>query len=465
MSDRRPPRRRASLAARISLLSVGIAVVTALIAGGLAVGLIRNSGADAARQTLSRLADVTQSVATNGRTGAVAQTRLRKALQGLDVRSGVIRRNGRLVTTFPLVRTAVTPADVAAVLSGQDVSSSRSVAGGTVFVEARSVDGAGVVLVQRRSDAIAQNERAIRRTALAMLIAGVVAAALGLLVAWRLARPLRRTAAAAHSLAAGNRDVTLPAEGPSEVVEVSEAVNSLAGALRHSEARQREFLLSVSHDLRTPLTAIAGYAESLADGVVPPEQTASVGGVLVGEAKRLERLVGDLLDLARLGAQDFRMEFAPVDLVGVVHGAARVWSTRCAAGGVEFRLEAPPGPIVTSTDASRVRQVLDGLFDNALRMTPAGAAIVLATRVEAGAAVVEVRDGGPGLSDSDLAVAFDQGALHERYRGVRQVGTGLGLAIVHGLIARLGATIEAGHAAEGGARFTVRLPLTGGSTS
>jgi two-component system sensor histidine kinase BaeS len=125
---------------------------------------------------------------------------------------------------------------------------------------------------------------------------------------------------------------------------------------------------------------------------------------------------------------------------------------------VPFRLEAPPGPLTAVTDPARLRQALDGLFDNALRVTPAGAPIVLSARAEPGGVVVEVRDGGPGLTDADLAVAFDQGALYERYRGVRRVGTGLGLAIVHGLVQRLGATIEAGHAAEGGARFTVRLP-------
>jgi two-component system sensor histidine kinase BaeS len=447
---------RTSLAARISLLSIGIAVITAVIAGALATGLIRTNSTATAHANLARLADVTQSAAADR---VVAQPRLRQALQGLNVRSGIVRRDGQVATRWQIVRRAVTSQDIDAVLAGRSVSATRSIEGSTVFVEARPVATGGIVLVERRADAVAQTERAVRRILLAVLIAGAVATVLGLFVAWRLARPLRRTAAAAHSLAAGNRDVTLPAQGPTEVVEVSEAINTLAGALRHSESRQRDFLLSVSHDLRTPLTAIAGYAESLAEGVVPPAEIAQVGGVVLGEAKRLERLVGDLLDLARLGAQDFRVHLGPVDLGAIASDIVRVWSDRAAPAAVPVRLEAPPGPVWTNTDPMRLRQALDGLFDNALRVTPSGAPIVLAVRAEPGVAIVEVRDGGPGLQDADLAVAFEQGVLYERYRGVRQVGTGLGLAIVSGLVQRLGGSVQAGHAAEGGARFTVWLPL------
>jgi two-component system, OmpR family, sensor kinase len=132
--------------------------------------------------------------------------------------------------------------------------------------------------------------------------------------------------------------------------------------------------------------------------------------------------------------------------------------------GVAFHLDCPPGAALVRTDPSRLRQALDGLFDNALRLTPAGAPIVLAVRVMPPSpqspawVAIEVRDGGPGLTPADLAVAFERSALYERYRGIRQVGTGLGLAIVHGLVTRLGATIEAGHAVEGGARFTIGLP-------
>jgi two-component system OmpR family sensor kinase len=449
------------MATRISLLSVGVAVITALIAGALAIGLIRNAGIDEARKTLARLTDlaVTQSVA-NGQ-NRVNQTRARKSLQGLGVRSGTVLQNGTLITGAQIVHDAVSPKDIDDVLADKQVHRTRDVDGTTVLIEGRPTIRGGFFAVQRRADAVAQDERAIRRLLWALLIASALAAVIGLLVARRMARPLRRTAAAAHSLAAGNRDVTLPAQGPTEVVEVSDAINTVAGALRYSEARQRQFLLSVSHDLRTPLTAISGYAESLSDDVVPADQTAYVGGVMLGEAKRLERLVGDLLDLARLDARDFRIDLAPVDVVGIVHGAAQVWSARCTAAGVLFYLDVPQGPIQIVTDAARVRQVLDGLFDNALRVTPSGAPIVLAARVEPGQAVLEVRDGGPGLSDADLAVAFDHGVLYERYRGVRQVGTGLGLAIVRGLVARLGGRVEAGHAHEGGARFTVRLPVDG----
>jgi two-component system, OmpR family, sensor kinase len=128
--------------------------------------------------------------------------------------------------------------------------------------------------------------------------------------------------------------------------------------------------------------------------------------------------------------------------------------------------ERQDGPLVAATDPARLRQVLDGLLENALRVTPSGAPIVLATRLEQATdgpihVVTEVRDGGPGLSDEDLAVAFDRSVLYERYRGVRQVGTGLGLAIAHGLVQRIGGQIEAGHSSEGGARFTVRLPAGG----
>ncbi|MDQ2750482.1 MAG: HAMP domain-containing sensor histidine kinase [Pseudonocardiales bacterium] len=450
-------RPRGTLAQRISLLAVAVAVITALVAGALSFTLVRNSGARSARQTLAALADAAKFTGESALSAQAGQTRARRMLNALHVQFASIQPAGG-VSGSRLATSTLRAGDIPKVLGGSSISDSRTVGGRVVLIEARPTPNGGIVLVQPRSDALASGDAAVRRTLLALLIAAGIAVVLGLAVAWRLGRPLRRTAQAARELASGRRDVVVAPQGPAEVAEVGAALNTLAAALAHSESRQRDFLLSVSHDLRTPLTAITGFAESLAEGVVAPDQAAQVGAVMLDESRRLGRLVTDLLDLARLDAQDFRIEFAAVNLTEVAQAAAAVWAARCGAAGVGFALESPPHPFVVTTDGDRVRQVLDGLLDNALRVTPANRPIVLALRAEAGAAVVEVRDGGPGLSEADLAVAFERSVLHERYRGVRQVGTGLGLAIVGRLVARLGGNAEAGHAPEGGARFTIRLP-------
>ncbi|MEO6501478.1 MAG: HAMP domain-containing sensor histidine kinase [Jatrophihabitantaceae bacterium] len=456
-----------TLAQRIAALAVGVAMITALLAGVLAINLVHRSNTAAARDTLGSLADVARVTADQGPNAQNSQSRARATLRTLGIQSASIDSTGAVATNSPLLRVALTAADVRTVLASGSLSAERRIQGQLVLIEARGTRAGGIALAQRRSEATAAADRTIRRIVWALLIAVAIAVVLGLLVAVRISRPLRRTAEAARALAEGHRDVAVLAQGPTEVAEVGAALNSLATALSHSEARQREFLLSVSHELRTPLTAITGYAESLADGVVAPEQAAEVGAIVLTESRRLDRLVADLLDLARLDAQQFRVELLDVDVEELCRAAGQVWAGRCAAVGVRFELQlepaAQPGRLVVRTDPERLRQVLDGLLENALRVTPAGAPIVLAARAEQASdgrtvAVAEVRDGGPGLAEADFAVAFERSALYERYRGLRQVGTGLGLAIVAGLVSRLGATIEAGRALEGGARFTVRLP-------
>jgi signal transduction histidine kinase len=175
-----------------------------------------------------------------------------------------------------------------------------------------------------------------------------------------------------------------------------------------------------------------------------------------GGIGRLERFVGDLLALARLEADDFRLDADGTDLDALVAEAAVTWSARCARHGADFRVKRPGSPLEVVTDGFRVRQLIDGLAENALRVTPAGRPLVLALSPDGGGgAVVQVRDGGPGLTEDDVTVAFERGALTERYRGVRAVGSGLGLAIAHRLTTRLGGTITAGgRAPEGGAAIT-----------
>ncbi|HEV7209942.1 MAG TPA: HAMP domain-containing sensor histidine kinase [Mycobacteriales bacterium] len=440
-------RPRASLATRIGLVTVGAAALAVLVAGALALGLVRSAAESQARRTLGRFAALAAAPSAGRGTARTGEAALRR----LQVQFVPVRADG------VQLRGAQLPADIlAAVKNGAAVDQTRRLGTKTFLVEARP-SGAQItpVLLQPTSTVAEISNPLGERIFLALAIGLGAAALAGVLLARRLAAPLTAAAAAAHRLSAGERSVRVRPDGPAEVAQVAESLNALAGALESSEQRQRAFLLSVSHELRTPLTGIRGYAEALADGLV--DDIPGAAGIIRTEADRLERLVADLLDLARLGADDFRVDLAPVDLAALVEDAGRIWSRRCADAGIVLRVEAVA--VVVRTDPLRVRQILDGLAENALRVTPSGSPIVFAVRPgNTGGAVLQVRDGGPGLADEDLMVAFEQGTLHARYRGVRPVGTGLGLALVAGLAGRLGGHALAGHAGEGGASFTVTLP-------
>jgi len=201
-----------SLAGRISLLAVAVAVITALLAGVLAVNLVQRSNADTARSTLRQLADVAQTTANAGANATAAQTRARDQLRVLKIASAAISTSGRVSSASPLLRAVLTSQDVASVLAGKSVSAQRRVNGQRVLLEARPTNAGGIVLAQRSADATAVGDRAVRRIVWALLIAVGIAIVLGLLVAVRISRPLRRTAQAAHALGAGHRDVAVEPE-------------------------------------------------------------------------------------------------------------------------------------------------------------------------------------------------------------------------------------------------------------
>ena len=331
--------------------------------------------------------------------------------------------------------------------------------GAEVLIEARSNRRGGAVVLAASSESIDAAATALRRRillalALGLALALVTAAAVGT----RLAKPLAQTAELARRMATGERGLSLPAAGTREVNDVVRALGTLDQALTTSESRQRAFLLSVSHELRTPLTTVRGLAEGLADGTIDPEEAKSVGQTMVTESERLESYIADLLTLARLEAEDFTAERTPVDLGELVREAALVWQERGRRAGVDVRAEGVEVPVRVESDPARVRQVLDALADNAVRVCPPGSVVVFAAASADDSVSLEVRDSGPGLTDDDREHAFEPGLLHDRYAATRAGGQGLGLALVHRLVTRLGGTVSAGVAAEGGAVFKVRLP-------
>lgn len=441
----------------LTAATVGVAVLALALAALLTAPIVGGSVERTARESLARDADLVarlpQVERLSDRPRAARQQLVRRGLSlGIITASGEVSGPASVLTADERAR----------VLTGSPVSGSGELDGVRVLVEARPLDtGAAVVLAVRADDVQAAVAAQRRRLLLALAFGLLVAVGVGVVVSGRLGRPLAAVAATARRLSAGERGVAEspdihPSGVPREVAEVAAALHLLDSRLAASEDRQRRFLLSVSHELRTPLTTIRGYSESLVDGAVAPDEVASVGATMLEESLRLERYVADLLALARLEAEDFGVDLGEVDVSRVLADGATAWADRAARAGVELEVDAAPG-LRAVTDAGRVRQVLDVLTDNAIRVCPAGSRVVWSASSRPGGVRLEVRDSGPGLADDDADVAFLPGVLRDRYAGTRPAGHGLGLAIAHRLVTGLGGTITLARAPEGGAAFVIDL--------
>ena len=462
--------RRSSLASRIVLATVSVALLAAVATGVVAFQLVRQVALAQTRDVLRSTIQVVAAAPINDRAALVGNLD-RSHVRGIRV--VLVGGTGRLIPASG----AGVPATAFTKLARNGTVSERDTANGrSLLVEGATISGSqAVVATQDFSLVQSANRRLLDRLAIAVALGVVVAVGVGVLVARLVSRPLRRAAASARELAGGRRGVVVARRVSdadetriAEVADIEQALASLDTALASSEGRQHEFLLSISHEIRTPLTAIRGYADALADGLVPEAALPTIGRTLVAETGRLEAFTRDLLELARLEADDFAIRPEPLDLVSVVVSSATAWQARAEALSVRIDVQAP-APIPVTTDPMRVRQIVDGLLENALRASPAGTVVSVSVSLSEAApgaqdatvqrAQIAVSDQGPGLTPDDTVDAFERGVLRDRYRGDRPVGTGLGLSIAARLVRRLGGTITAIQASGGGAAFTVTLPM------
>jgi two-component system sensor histidine kinase BaeS len=287
---------------------------------------------------------------------------------------------------------------------------------------------------------------------LAAGLAGWLARALG-----RRLDPLR---AASRQVATGDLTARVSLDRSDEVTEVEGAFNEMADHLEAARTREREFLVSVSHDLRTPLTTIGGYSEAIGDGRVASDDLARVASVIKLESDRLHRLVEDLMLLARLEAREFTLRPEPVDLAAHLNGSAEAFRERATAAGVRLTTETPPIPEVF-VDPDRIAQLVGNLLENALRYTPEGGRVALALDEEEGMARLTVADSGPGIEADDVPRIFERLYVAQRYRPVRPEGSGLVLSIVKELVDAMGGVIEVDSTPGIGTTITVRIPVAG----
>jgi signal transduction histidine kinase len=290
---------------------------------------------------------------------------------------------------------------------------------------------------------------------LLIAFAGGVAVAAGF--AWYLSRrittPVLELSQAADEVARGRYDVDVPdVPGGGEIGVLAERFRQMAARLAEAEALERNFLMTVSHELRTPLTAIRGHVEALREGVVTDEEmrTASLT-VIAAEAERLERLVGDVLDLAKLDAHRFTVLREEVEMERLVDRAYAAFSEEARRRGIDYRRTVEAKPVIVS-DGDRVLQIISNLLSNAFRWTPDGGRIELELSAVDGSVCVAVDDSGPGIPAAERERIFRP--FWSRDGG----GTGLGLAIARELASALGGRIRLETSPERGSRFELVLP-------
>ncbi|MGQ0679765.1 MAG: ATP-binding protein [Actinomycetota bacterium] len=354
----------------------------------------------------------------------------------------------------------LTAGDAGALAAGSTVEGRRPAPEGEMLFVARPLGrpaGRNRILVIARPLDSSVGELPVGTSILiATTLAAGAAALVAIFVSNRVAEPLGELAGAARDVARGNFSRRVPVRSDDEIGVVAESFNSMAAELGNADRRQRDFFLSISHELRTPLTAIQGYGEAIEDGTASNESLKQAAGVIVGESKRLTRLVNDLLDLARIDARRFEVRSETVDLTALLERICRNFAPKAQEGGVEIVLDAGPGWV--RADPDRLVQVLSNLVENALRYTPSGGKVKLSTPAAGEWVRVQIEDTGPGFATQDFARAFDRQYLWNRYRGVRDVGTGLGLAITKELAEAMGGRVFASAGDGGGAVFTVELP-------
>lgn len=441
---------------RLIIAILGTAIVALLLAG-LGTFLLAATGARrmSERAVTQQAADVATGY-VKIESGLVVRPAVADAIRKIMRLDGVAflreDKNGNLVGALP---TGMGSAllDTTALRAGTVLHGHR---GRVVWAAAPSVGADGrmiVTVLARKATSGLQQARGwfLMASGIVVALGAVVAVTLGR----RLTRPIREADQAARRIAAGELSTRLVEpehHRTDEMADLARSVNAMAGSLERSKAVEQQFLLSISHDLRTPLTSIRGYAEAISDGATKDPEWAA--GVILKEARRLERLVADLLDLAKLQSRSFSMHLQSVDLAVVAADCLTAFGAGAREAGLRLEVDAP-AKLLVHADRDRLGQIVANLVENANKF--ATSRIVVATRVVADVPMLWVDDDGPGIPAADRPHVFERLYRGERRPVRAENASGLGLAIVAELAGAMGATVAAEDAPGGGARMVLRF--------
>ena len=294
--------------------------------------------------------------------------------------------------------------------------------------------------------------RIVALAAVVMVLTGIVV----FLFVRRRLKPLKQLETAAATIAEGDFSVQVDEKkGDRELRELSGAFNTMTRKLQGVETGRKEFVANVSHELRSPITSIKGFAEGMADGVIPAEEQPKYLRLVADESKRLSGLIDDLLALSRLERDDAKPEMTTFDINEMLRRAVIRRMNDLEAKKIDISCEFETDPCPVRADSDRIEQVVINLLDNAIKFTPEGGKIVLESEATEGSAKITVRDSGSGVAPEDRDKIFDRFFTADRAHTAGK-GTGLGLSICKRIMDMHGQSIRLLDTEEGAAfQFTL----------
>lgn len=274
-------------------------------------------------------------------------------------------------------------------------------------------------------------------------------------------RAIHRMTAAAERYARGEFGETIDIRRKDEIGRLADTMNYMAHELDTRQDDQRKFISNVSHDFRSPLTSIKGYAEAILDGTIPPEMQDRYLGIIISEAERLQGLTENLLDLNKYGARGFYLEISTFDINELIRRDLEVFESRCREKNIRIVQKLTPGAAVVKADFKRIQQVIHNLVDNALKFSDTDSEIIVETAVRSGKVFVSVKDFGVGIPKDSIRKIWDRFYKTDPSRGKDKTGTGLGLAIVREIIQAHKENINVISTEGAGSEFIFSLPYVG----
>lgn len=258
----------------------------------------------------------------------------------------------------------------------------------------------------------------------------------------KIVAPIKQMTYATRDFAKGKFDVKTPVVGEDEIAELAVAFNSMADSLAHYEYTRSSFLANVSHDLRTPMTSIAGFIDGILEGAIPPEKQPYYLEIIGQEVKRLSRLVNSLLDISRMEAGNRKFEKTPFDICEMARIILLSFESKIDAKHLDVEFDAPEDRLMVFSDKDAINQVLYNICDNAVKFSNEGGKYKITIKDEGAKVTVRVYNEGEGIPNEDLPYVFDRFYKSDKSRGLDKTGVGLGLYICRTIMDNLGENIS-----------------------